>query len=136
MTKHIMVIIVAFVLIFVPALTIAKPQNGGPDKNQGKAHSPTPNASAYEHANEKAKFLRENQDTENNQDLVTPKVEDEDKSNDKGDDQGSEKDKGKKKKGSKSTEKSKGSPDKNKDKSLPVKDKGKEDKPETEEVKY
>lgn len=136
MTKKLMAIIGILAFIIVPELTLAQSNSGGHGNSQGKTNSPMPNPSAYEHADENAKFLRDTQDTVKDQGQVPPKVEGGDKSKDKGDDQEKAKDKGKTKKKSKPKGKSEDSIDKKKDKSFFGKDKDQEDKSEDLEVKY
>ncbi len=136
MTKKLMTIIGIFAFITVPDLTIAQSNNGGLGNSQGKNNSPTPNSSAYEHADENAKFLRDTQDTGKNQGQVAPEIEGVDKSKDKGDDQETAKDKVKTNKKSKSKGKSRDSTDKKRDKTTVGKDKEQEDKSEDVEVKY
>lgn len=143
MIKILMTILVAFALLTVPNLSIAQPQSGE-GGNQGKSNAPAPNPSAYEHANENAKFLRNTQDEEGQNGQERSKPERAVKGKEQGDRQEVDKDRGEAKKNRKAKEKSKESNVKHKDKSVSGKEKDKDkdkdkeqgQKSEELEVKY
>ena len=122
MIKMLIGILGVLTLVIVPNSATAQSHSGGRDNSQVKSIAPTPNPSAYEHADENAKFLRDTQDMGGHQGQVEPKAEDDVKGQDKGDDNGGEKDKGNKKKKSKDKVKSKDSDVKKKNKSVAGKD--------------
>jgi hypothetical protein len=122
MIKMLIGILGVLTLVIVPNLATAQSHSGGRDNSQVKSIAPTPNPSAYEHADENSKFLRDTEDMGGHQGEMGPKAEDDVKGQDKGDDQGVEKDKGKKKKKSKDKGNSKDSDVKKKNKSVGAED--------------
>jgi hypothetical protein len=123
-----MMILGILALVMVPAMTLAKSHNGGHGSSQGGTSVPTPNPSAYEHADEKARFMRDTHDMGKHQGQEMPEGEGQDK--DKNQDKGKDKDKSKgEDQGAandkdKSKETGKGSTAEGKDKSAAGKEKG------------
>ena len=89
MRKILVAILCVCAMIMVPAMTLAKPKNDKHGSSHSEHGSPSPKSSAYEHADDNAKFQRDTHDLGKHQ----GQIDQEDKPGDKANDKSKDKDK-------------------------------------------
>ena len=104
MNRTVTAILGILALALLPAMAMAKSHNGGKGNQPGGSSGPASSSSAYEHADEKAKFMRDTHDLGEHKGEVKPDDRDQQKDKDKDQDQTKDQEKAK----AKSKEKAKG----------------------------